>query len=270
MFDWLPAGTDVMRDVSPADWVLRALKPWAREGGVRLWSFMPDVFDAYARVFHPIREGVETTTWAELGSRRGISLTPDIAFLEIAGLDPRDQNGIDDLAPIDGNLPTPECEALTRILRPHTRSPETCWFCLWEGSGLFWSTGHAHFSAVDASESQRHGGEAAARKREAGREQDELLDSTPRVMAQARHHFLFKGPLEAACGFEPANWQLSPNLWWPDDRSWCVITEIEGFSTYVGGTAGAIADVVSASDVEAIEVPHDVHMDPGLYVPFWR
>jgi hypothetical protein len=259
-----------MRDTSPADWVIRALRPWALEGGVRLWSFMPDGFDAYARVLHPVREGVELTTWAELGSRRGVPLMPDIAFVEVSDLDPRDQDGLDYLAPIEGDLPAAECEALSRILRPHTRSPRTCWFCLWEGSGLFWSGAHTQIHSYDASSSEQQRYEATVRKREADREQDELLGSMPRVMAQERRHFLFKGPLEAACGFEPANWKLSPNLWWPDDRSWCVITEIEGFSTYVGGSRAAIDDLLSATDLEAIEVHHDVHMDPGAFVPFWR
>jgi len=269
MLDWVPPETELVTDVSPADWVLQALRPWALEGGVRLWSFMPAGYEALARVFHPVRErSGMTSTWRALAAKRGISLTPDISFLEVSGLDPEDQNGLDDLAPMDGNLPAPESEALARVLRPHARRSESCWFCLWEGNGAFWSGAHTEVSSYSdgASESEKHPYVATV----AARMQDEVLGSTPRVMAQARNYFLFKGPLEAACGFEPATWHLSPNLWWPDDRSWCVITEIEGYSTYVGGSRAAIDDVLSATDLEAIEVPRDVHMDPGPYVPFWR
>jgi hypothetical protein len=50
--------------------------------------------------------------------------------------------------------------------------------------------------------------------------------------------------------FEPE----SPNLWWPDDRAWCVATEIDLDSTYVGGSATMIRELLSDSRFEALEV----------------
>ncbi len=43
------------------------------------------------------------------------------------------------------------------------------------------------------------------------------------------------------------------------------MTEVDGYSTYVGGSRGAIADVTASRKLEAIEVPFDVHMDPECY-----
>ena len=91
------------------------------------------------------------------------------------------------------------------------------------------------------------------------------------VMRQgARTNFLFRGPLSAACTFEPSGAYTTPNLWWPDDRAWVVVTEIEGYSTYVGGGRAAIYDVLASLDVESIEVTLDTHMDPGPWPPRWR
>jgi hypothetical protein len=272
MFPWVAAGVELVADVSPADWVLERLRPWDQEG-VRLHSFAPDGFEGYARVFHPPgfrpgrRGSLEPNTtkkWADLARERGLSLSPDISFSEVSGLGPEDQHGLDELAPMDGELPPEICDALVAVLGPHTRTPDHCWFCLWDGIGAFWSQSHAPLVSYDATrqESDRYGAPARA--------QDEILNSTPRVEAHARSYFLFRGPLDAACGFEPGGWYTSPNLWWPEDRAWIVITEVEGFSSYVGGSRAALENVLASSDVEAIEVTLDAHMDPEASRPRWR
>ncbi len=43
-----------------------------------------------------------------------------------------------------------------------------------------------------------------------------------------------------------------PNLWWPDDRGWCLATEIDLDSTLVGGSAELIKGLLSDSDIEAV------------------
>ncbi len=60
------------------------------------------------------------------------------------------------------------------------------------------------------------------------------------------------------------------NLWWPEDRAWIVITEIDGFSTYVGGSRSALQNVLASPDVEAIEAALDTYMDPEASRPRWR
>jgi hypothetical protein len=49
-----------------------------------------------------------------------------------------------------------------------------------------------------------------------------------------------------------------------------VITEVDGFSSYVGASSTALQDVLASSDVESIEVTLDTHMDPEAYRPRWR
>jgi hypothetical protein len=254
-----------MRDVSPADWIMERLRPWDPTG-VRLHSFAPDGFNAYARIFHPARASDPSgeIRWGALGAARGVPLTPDVSFSEVSGLDPGDLHELDELAPRDGELPRATCEVLARVLRPHTQTPTPCWFCLWEGNGAFWSRAHTPTYADEASgpDLDRYWADAGA--------QDALLGSTPKVEAAHRSYLLFRGRLDAACGFEPAGWHVAPNLWWPDDRSWLVATEVDGYSTYVGASGPAIDDVLASSALEAISVAHDVHMDPGPHRPRWR
>jgi hypothetical protein len=49
-----------------------------------------------------------------------------------------------------------------------------------------------------------------------------------------------------------------------------VITEVDGFSSYVGASRTGLQDVLASSDVEAIEVTLDTHMDPETSRPSWR
>jgi hypothetical protein len=49
------------------------------------------------------------------------------------------------------------------------------------------------------------------------------------------------------------SWQ-SPNLWWPDDRAWCVATEIDLMSTYVGGSHRCVRAVLDRPELEAAAV----------------
>ncbi len=52
----------------------------------------------------------------------------------------------------------------------------------------------------------------------------------------------------------------SPNLWWPDDRAWCVATEIDLAWTYVGGPARLVNDVLTNPHLEAQPAsPDDNH-----------
>jgi hypothetical protein len=46
-------------------------------------------------------------------------------------------------------------------------------------------------------------------------------------------------------------------LWWPDDHAWCVATDVDLMSTYVGGSADCIDRLVFDDELEAMVVPGD-------------
>jgi hypothetical protein len=58
---------------------------------------------------------------------------------------------------------------------------------------------------------------------------------------------LFKGSITQAAG-----WQDGPNLWWPDDRTWCVASEIDLPYTYVGGPKNLIDEILRSAELEAV------------------
>ena len=76
-------------------------------------------------------------------------------------------------------------------------------------------------------------------------------DAAPQLVGASGYH-LVRGPLElAAANFAPEPAEQGPSLWWPADRAWIVVTDPHLTSTYVGGSAAAVADVLAAGGIEA-------------------
>jgi hypothetical protein len=222
-------------------WIAAALHPFAEH---RVSSLVPPVFDAYARVFHPAVRypddelfGIETdsdsdsdaadedVTWAEVAAFNGRTAHPAMEWASITGSwefrGSDDQPGMWNDAPAEGHLPVSVATRLTAVLRRFTTTPEDCWFGLWDGFG--------HTPAT------------------------ELTLALP-----SREYWLLRGPVDLAAtnlADEPA--EQSANLWWPADRSWFVATDIDLMTTYVGGSAPCIADLLAADGLEAAQVPAD-------------
>ena len=56
-------------------------------------------------------------------------------------------------------------------------------------------------------------------------------------------------------------WGHSPNIWWPEDRTWCVATDIDLYDTYVGGSLECIEAIMSNPDLEALPTTLDARLD---------
>jgi hypothetical protein len=113
------------------------------------------------------------------------------------------------------------------VLSQHTTTANKCWFCLWDGYGDL-NTGpnvRAYFVGSRA-----------------GRMPGKRVRPNPQ-----RSYFLFSGPIAKA-----AAWRDGPSLWWPDDRSWCVASEIDLPYTYVGGSEQLIAEILKHPALEAL------------------
>jgi hypothetical protein len=77
----------------------------------------------------------------------------------------------------------------------------------------------------------------------------------PLVHLPNRDYLLFSGPAVAALdmGDRPLGTWLepqSPNLFWTDDRAWCVATEIDLDSTYIGCSEEAAAALLADPRLE--------------------
>jgi hypothetical protein len=197
-------------DVTPATWIAPRLHPFNQDTG----SVVPDGFEAYCRLFHPVAGGPR---WADIAARNGRIVHPEMQLHRIST--PRGETPepgarqASDSTSSWGSLPIAERRCLVDSLRAHTSTPGQCWFAVWYGWGG--------------------------------------LDPAPdaaRVEHPSRSYRLASGPIDAATDsvLEPP-FDQSPSLWWPDDRAWIVATEVDYAWTYVGGT-GETIDAVLADD----------------------
>jgi hypothetical protein len=65
---------------------------------------------------------------------------------------------------------------------------------------------------------------------------------------------LYSGPLGADAPRGSFGDSQAPNLWWPDDRAWIVVTEIDYAWTYVGGVASVVEAILAGGLLEALSV----------------
>lgn len=93
-----------------------------------------------------------------------------------------------------------------------------------------------------------------------------LYKNASRLRVPGRDYLLFQGPLDAVMSFLdhfPRGWSQSPSIWWPDDRAWCVATEIDNPDTYVGGSDACIERILSCRDLEALPTTTEARADLG-------
>ena len=216
-------------DVNSADWIVASVRNFLHDVG----SLLPVTFAAYGRVFHPAGRAsaggdqVEVP-WGEVAAANGriahavmewVALTGDWRFMTEGG-----QPGVWDYPPSIGELPVRQEASLADILERFTTTPSECWFAVWEGYG---DTPHS-------------------------------LWAVPRISMPQRPMVLLRGPLSAAStSFSTRTWPHSASLWWPQDRSWCVATDVDLMSTYVGGSVECIAALLSDDRLEAFAVGVD-------------
>ncbi|MCV7103405.1 hypothetical protein [Mycobacterium palustre] len=216
---------EVVDDLSPARWLTESIRSFALDVG----SLVPAVFAAYARVFHPARDGGLPVRWAQIARTNRRTVHPEMQFTRLIGYRsrycpgyPANQPGVFDEAPEVGTLPADVAASLARALAGHTATAQRCWFAVWYGHG----------------------------------DLDEAFHGRPTFRLPQRSYHLARGPVTAAAqsvGTGPFS-HRSCNLWWPDDRAWCVATDIDLDSTYLGGSQACIEEMLAASDLEAMPI----------------
>jgi hypothetical protein len=262
---WWPPHVMLVRDAEPARWVVERLWPWDSDGRTRVGSWVPAVFEDYARLLHPTyrRYGdIGSSTWLRVSHDTGGPLHAESSFTDVWARRPQTPEW-DEAVPLEGTLPRHVCIELANILTIHTSTPEDCWFCVWEGWGSTWYP-QVSFTYDPSDPDAPSPGEVRARGfAEAVRRQHEFAQMTAsveRVRIPARTYFLFRGPL-ASVGdsFGRGTWQ-SPSMWWPDDRSWFVATEVDAWSTYIAGSSSLIDTLLSHPWLEVLRASVDGKM----------
>jgi streptogramin lyase len=251
MYEWLPHNVELLTDTSSAHWVVSRLAPWGHDG-VRVASFMPNGFEAYARVFHPAGERGGPSgglKWSEVAARLSKRFHPEVQFQELAGPHAEQHPVLGDIEPLSGSLPLTLLRSMVGFLERWTDEGELCWFAMWDGNGTWWKGAHSTLT----SDGPRHD--------LLDDERDAVLRSTPRVHTQHRDYFLMRGPLASAVSLHDAAGSQSPALWWPDSRAWLVSTEVDAFSTYIGGPTALIDELLRSVEIEAVPISLDAPLD---------
>jgi hypothetical protein len=231
-----------------AEWLVPRLAPF----GSGVASVVPGGFPAYIRILHPAG-GLNGAVlqWADVAVTSGRTMHRLVQFHAIDRLSVSHSEGAVE-PPEPGNLPSDLLTVLCAALAEHTSTPDSCWFCLWDGYGWL------HDNCVSTVELRPTGALAASASTLAGTT-DSLWVSpglraavvnAPRVHLPNRDYLLFEGPLGAATelgwnmpggGFVPQ----SPNLFWSHDHAWCVASEIDLFCTLVA-CSNAAAEILIA------------------------
>ena len=244
------------RDVAPsdevnaADWIRERLHQFAQDVG----SVVPTGFDAYARIFHPAWEprhepdqAEQEVRWSTVAAWNDKVSHPEMQFHSIGGpwQGAPQQRGQRIYEPRTGVLSARQCGALVQLVAKHTTTPDACWLCLWDGYGYLHTGGANYWISPDPQSPPRRSRRFTFR---AGPHRSQsLFPDRKRVRLPNRDYLPFRGPVEAACG-----WEDGPNLWWPEDRAWCVASEIDFPYTYVGGSTKLIEEILGHPDLEAL------------------
>ncbi len=214
---------ELVDNVSPANWIVASVRNFQYDVG----SLLPVTFAAYARVLHPASRDIETgssvdVAWLDVAAANGRVAHAAMEWVAITGgwrfERQATQPGVWDAPPSMGSLPSRTAASLAGVLAGFTATPSECWFGVWEGYG----------------DAPFHAG------------------TVPLIAMPQRNMALLRGPLRAAgTAFSRMRWPESPSLWWPDDRSWCVATDIDLMSTYVGGSMPCIEALLGDRRLEA-------------------
>jgi hypothetical protein len=260
----VPSGLTLQTNVAPTEWVDESLlPPRGLSDGVRVGEIVPTGFEAYARILHPASrrfgDRYEPVTWSELARMRGKTIHPEVQLKALLGDEFRHSPPWGEL-PEEDSIPEGLRAPLVDILRSFTRTPDRCWFCIWEGYGI-WFGGHDMKMYSDMSGSARR-----AQRREAirrAKREAAALEQIPKVsiMSGMRRCLVFNGPIDAVPGLTIGGWSHTPNWWWPDDRAWVVVSELDAPSTYVGGAAALAQAILNEPELEAVPSHPDHRFD---------
>jgi hypothetical protein len=220
-------------DVRAAGWVVARLRGF----GESVLSLVPAGFSGYVRVFHPAYRSAESdqvaVTWAEIASANGRRMHAGVQLGSITGSERYEwdgQAGVFDQPPQTGNLPRELLDPLADVLARHTSTPGSCYFAVWKGRGWL----------------------------------PPEVRSAPTFSVPQRTYHLLAGPVEAvrelADAWRPLGTQ-SPHLWWPQDHAWCVATEVDFKTTYIGADHSCAQELISLPEVETATVSPDLGID---------
>lgn len=222
-------------DAGLSDWLAPRLLPWGRTG-VPVGAMVPTGYEAYVRVLHRMEDG---RRWHDIATAQGRVLHPLAQWAHF--FDTLDHPN---LWPPEGHLPRPDHEALLA----HLPAEGEVTYAVWDGYS-FWGGG-----SIEARNPDRTTYEIPIPSR--------VPDgASPALVLPNRNYHLFRAPLAAhETWIEGQDGAQSANLLWPDDRAWCLATEIDFTFTLLGCSHAVAEAVLSDPALEAFGVSVEDNM----------
>lgn len=193
-------------------------------------SLVPGGYAAYARIFHPayrLHAGVRRPVrWTALAAQSGRVAHPLMQFDNIVAPNSggKESTGLE--FPDEGSLPTELAIPLTEVLESYTGSAPV-YYAVWVGFGCL----------------------------------DRVVRSSATFDIPGRRMYLMNAPLEAMKSSLCAKatnvstvFHQSANLVWSANRAWCLASEIDLNSSYLGGSRELIRSVLNQPDLEVLNV----------------
>lgn len=153
--------------------------------------------------------------WEADGSARVRGLIPDVYEVYVRIDHPE----------LEGEMPPRVEQRLKQILPGHTITPDRVFHAAWDGT------------------------EPATQQ---------MFASMPRLVAPIRTYLVFLGDMAGPFVELPDDlpyWRsLIVNVWWPEDRAWCVMTEIDFAETYVGCSHACARALIADDELQASPV----------------
>ena len=217
------------RDVAAADWWIERLQSFTN---YVVGSMIPNGFGAITRIFHPIEDQEGTDhRWSDLATANGRIAHAQMQFHRIA-CRPGEQREPEGVPHVHwGSLPLRTARALATILAS-TGSTGPIWY---------------GFTTIDSSFHQP------------------ATADLPAAGTPSRTYYLIRSTLAAideTCRFANDRPLDSPGIegptiWWPEDRSWYVFSDVDFAWSHVGGTTALVEAIETSPDLEAIRSGYD-------------
>jgi hypothetical protein len=147
------------------------------------------------------------------------------------------QSGIWDQRPAIGTLPQHTVQDLAGTLSNHTQTPDRCWFAIWEG--------YAGLPYLGSLRPQR--------LEIPGRNMILLSGTLPAMLEQSFDEGWYRIAPELR---QPHDYR-SPSVWWPEDHAWCVGTDVDLNSSYIGASTDCIDALLADERLEILPVTAD-------------
>jgi len=208
----------------PAIWLREKISGFASA----VISIVPSGYEAYCRLLHPAyfdeSGNLLSVGWQRLFSDAGICIDKTSQWESIIST-LGEHASLHCNPPLEGSLEEDYYKAMIEVLKSHTNTPEKIWFGIWVG-----------YESVC-----------------------EVYKLTPTFSLLGRDYYLLSGNLtQSQRSLCRGPFYQSANIFWPDDRAWCVGSDVDLKSSYISASESAVHELMIQFAGEAFRVdPHD-------------